>query len=103
MGRIVKRGRAYRVLAMFLAIVMVISVVPLRVFAALPTESLTDGGEQPEVNEPDSSGDSVTTDIGSKVFVVDEAKEFTVTTQVSEASGGAIFGYIEFAQQTAEK
>ena len=73
-------------MAMFLAIVMVISVVPLKVFAAFPEETITDGGE-PEASEPDSSiENSVTTDISDKVFVVGEATEFTVTTNVSEVS-----------------
>ena len=81
MRRIVKHAQAHRVLAMFLAIVMVMSMVPLSVFAA--------------------SSSVLSTDIGEKEFVVGTATEFTFTTTANDDAGKMVKGSFVFSDPNA--
>lgn len=81
MRRIVKHAQAHRVLAMFLAIVMVMSMVPLSVFAA--------------------SSSVLSTDIGEKEFVVGTATEFTFTTTANDDVGKMVKGSFVFSDPNA--
>lgn len=81
MRRIVKLEQAHRVLAMFLAVVMVMSMVPLSVFAAAPG--------------------TVTTDIGEKDFVVGTSTEFTITTTANDDANKMVIGTAVFSDPSA--
>ena len=81
MRRIVKLDQAHRVLAMFLAVVMVMSMVPLSVFAAAPG--------------------TVSTDIGEKEFTVGTSTEFTITTNANDDLGTMVIGNAVFSDPSA--
>lgn len=81
MRRIVKLDQAHRVLAMFLAVVMVMSMVPLSVFAAAPG--------------------TVSTDIGEKEFTVGTSTEFTITTTANDDLGTMVIGNAVFSDPSA--
>lgn len=80
MRRIVKLRQAHRLLAMFLAVVMVLSMVPLSAFAA---------------NSSAGSG-VISTDIGEKDFVVGTATEFEFTSTANDDANKMVRGYFEF-------
>ena len=65
-----------RMLAMMLAIVMVVGMLPMSVFAVAPS--------------------TVETDLGSKTVTVDEYVEFTVTTTANDDSGKMVLGHLDF-------
>ena len=83
MRRIAKLDQAHRGLAMFLAIVMVVSMIPLSIFATSPSE--------------------LTTDIGEKEFFVGTATEFTFTTTANDDLGKMVKGSFVFSDPSAIK
>ena len=81
MRRIVKLHQAHRVLAMFLAIVMITSVMPFNAFAANPGV--------------------VTTDVDEKDIVVGTPVEFTVTTVAHDDANKMVRGNTVFSDSSA--
>ena len=81
MRRNVEFNGTKRVFAMFLAIVMVLSIVPIGIFAVNPGELYTD--------------------IGTKEFTVGEATEFTVTTKANDDAEKTVIGSFDFSDADA--
>jgi len=81
MRRILKIAQMHRILAMFLAAFMVVSMLPVRAFAAAPG--------------------AVTTDIGATTFVVGETTEFTISTAANDDAGKMVIGTAEFSDPDA--
>ena len=81
MRRNVEFNGTKRVFAMFLAIVMVLSIVPIGIFAVNPGELYTD--------------------IGTKEFTVGEATEFTVTTKANDDAEKTVIGSFDFSDANA--
>ena len=81
MRRNIKLDQTHRILAMFLAVVMMVSMVPLSVFAVSPSV--------------------VTTDIDEKDFVVGTATEFTITTTANDDAGKMVIGTAVFSDPSA--
>ncbi len=81
MRQIVKFDQTRRVWAMVLAIIMVMSIVPLGVLATSPSE--------------------LSTDIGEKDFIVGQATEFTFTTTANDDAGKMVKGSFVFSDPAA--